>query len=137
MKCTTKKEAARIAYFGAIKMDGQGYRYAVLQAWETENGKLRNGAYNVISPEGKTYQVYDSPFAVTSRELECPCAFFKENKQYGVCKHTMRLEWLLAEAEEQARRDAEEDAWADEAMARIEAAEGLEGDKLTRSYARA
>lgn len=32
---------------------------------------------------------------------------------------------------------AQEDAWADEAMARIEALEGLEGDALTRSHGRA
>lgn len=137
MKCSTKKEAARIAFFGARKMDEQGYRYEVLRAWETENGKLRNGAYTVTSGEGKTYQVYDSPFEVETRALECPCAFFRENKEFGVCKHTTRLEWLLADAEEQARKDAEEDAWADEALARMEALEGLEGDALTRAYARA
>lgn len=145
MKCSTKREAARIAYFGAIKMDGQGYRYEVIRAWETENGQgeatklpqLRNGGYAVTNAEGRTYHVYDSPFAEQTRELECQCGFWRENREFGVCKHTTRIEWLLKDAEEQSQRDAEEDAWADEALARMEALEGLEGDALTRSYARA
>jgi len=48
----------------------------------------------------------------------------------------VRVGWLVADAEETALRDAEEDAWADEALARMEALEGLEGDALTRAYAR-
>lgn len=126
------KTAKRIAYFGAIKMDDQGYEIRSVWAYDMIGGQLRGGAHTVR--KGLTvYTVRDS-ITTPTRTLTCTCPFYAPN---GVCKHTMRISWMVQDAEQTALRNAEEDAWADEAMARMEALEGLEGDALTRSYGRA
>ena len=126
------KTAKRIAYFGAIKMDDQGYEIKEFWGYDMIGGQLRGGGHTVR--KGLTvYEVRDS-LKTAKRTLTCNCPFCVAN---GVCKHCTRVSWLIADAEELALRDAQEDAWADEAMARIEALEGLEGDALTRSYGRA
>ena len=126
------KTAKRIAYFGAIKMDGQGYEIKEFWGYDMIGGQLRGGGHLVR--KGLTvYEVRDS-LKTPTRHLTCTCPFYEK---HGACKHQVRVGWLVADAEETALRDAEEDAWADEAMARMEALEGLEGDALTRKYGRA
>lgn len=117
MVCETKKEAARVAYFGAIKMESQGYQYKEFWPFALENGQLRGGGY--IVRRGLTaYDVTDTDTAPV-RTLTCTCPFFRDNAAHGVCKHTAKIEWLLKEREESALRDAEEDAIALEAEARM------------------
>lgn len=132
---TTKydlKTAKRIAYFGAIKMDDQGYEIKEFWPYALTDKEMRGGGHTVR--KGLTsYEVKDDT-AAAKRTLTCTCPFYEAQ---GVCKHSTRVSWIVADAEETALRDAQEDAWADEAMARIEAMEGLEGDALTRSYGRA
>lgn len=118
MKCNTKQEARRIAYFGARKMDGQNYQYRVLDTFKPEaDGTLRDGIYWVINPQGEKYRVADSPFEA-KRTLECNCPFFADN---GVCKHCMRCEWLLTDAEQSFREQEEEHQIAEDATRFMEA----------------
>lgn len=96
MTVKDKKEARRISYFGARKMDGQGY------TWN------RDDAYNwtCSAPNGNIYNVA----RYESGEFFCGCKFFEENAEHGTCKHTMRLEWLLKDEAERFAREEAEDA---------------------------
>lgn len=123
MQVTTKKEATRIAYFGAVKMASQDYQYRELRSWSLENGELRNGGFLVSAPGGEKYRVFDSPFSVEKRELTCSCPFFTENKAHGVCKHTTKVTWLLKDREGEIEAQAFEDRIADEAAERMAGAE--------------
>ena len=116
MVCDTKKEARRVAYFGAVKMASAAYRYEETMAFDLDGQTLRRGAYWVVSPAGQGYLVSDNPFS-ESRELTCNCPFAKEN--WGICKHSLKIGWLLSEREEQAEQDAQEDRIANEAEARM------------------
>lgn len=97
MQAKTKQEARRIAYFGAKKMDDQGYRYERLDIWNWWVSSPASGGYNVA--------LFDSG------ETHCGCKFFEENTEFGTCKHIMRLQWLVKEEADQAARDAEEDGY--------------------------
>lgn len=109
MTVTTKAEARRIAYFGAKKMDAQGYTYQRLDVWNWQVNNPAGGFYTV--------SIYESGDAF------CGCKFFEENAQFGACKHTARVGWLKAEAD----RQAEEDAIADYYASRLDDAEGPGG----------
>lgn len=120
MVCETKKEAARVAYSGAIKMDAQNYQIREFWPFVEESGVLRRGGYTVR--RGLTsYTVQDTDGAPV-RTLACTCPFFQANTEHGVCKHTTRVEWLLRDREQQ----IEEDAWEDRIAAEAELRMGAE-----------
>ena len=126
------KTARRIAYLGAIKMDDQGYEIKEFWPYALTGNEMRGGGHTVR--KGLTSYTVQDDKSAAKRTITCTCPFYVKQ---GVCKHQVRVGWLVADAEETALRDAAEDAWADEAMARMEALEGLEGDALTRKYGRA
>lgn len=98
MVCETKKEAARVAYFGAIKMDAQNYVIREFWPFVEQGGQLRRGGYTVR--RGLTsYTVQDTDGA-EKRTLKCSCPFYRDNAAHGVCKHTQRVEWLLKDREQ-------------------------------------
>jgi hypothetical protein len=117
MQVETKKEAARIAYFGAIKMDAQNYQIKEFWPFAEENGTLRRGGY-IVRRGLTSYTVQDTD-AAPVRTLTCTCPFFVENRVHGVCKHTTRVEWLLRDRETQIEQDAFEDRIAAEAELRM------------------
>jgi hypothetical protein len=117
MVCETKKEAARVAYFGAIKMDAQNYQLKEFWPFVEEAGTLRRGGYTVR--RGLTsYTVQDTDGA-EKRTLTCTCPFYRDNAAHGVCKHITRIEWLLRDREEQIEEDVLEDRIAAEAELRM------------------
>ncbi len=89
MKATTKIQAERVAAAGAAKMSGQGYTFRLYAG--------HDGAGHVINPQGDRYRV-------NTQAGVCNCPFYRENWQFGTCKH---LVWLKAEFDWQARADAE------------------------------
>ena len=98
MKCTDKKTAERIAFFGARKMDEQGYRYEQV-----------GGSWLMTTPQGdKTYWVATKDAAGNAL---CDCAFFAENKELLVCKHIARARWMEADQATEVLRIAEEDSF--------------------------
>ena len=105
MICNTKKEAARIAFFGARKMDTEGYRYERLDIWNWWVSSPKGGGYNVA--------IHDS------KEAHCGCPFFTENAEFGVCKHTERVRRFLSDESAREEEQAFEDRTADEAEARM------------------
>lgn len=114
------KTAKRIAYFGALKMDAQGYQYSKTSPWNLAGATLRNGGFRVVSPERRVYSVQDDPFTPISepRRLLCTCKFFEKQ---GVCKHTTRVEWLLKDEETALEMADFEDRIALEAESRMSA----------------
>lgn len=96
----TKTQANRIAYFGAIKMDAKGYRYE----------KIDERTYGVETPEGNFYTV-----GVGTEGAWCGCKFWEESG-HGVCKHTMKVRWMI-QADEQRRAEEDADADRQEALA--------------------
>ena len=117
MVCETKKEAARVAYFGAIKMDAQDYQLKEFWPFVEENGTLRRGGYTVR--RGLTSYTVEDTDGAEKRTLTCTCPFFKANVEHKVCKHTQKIEWLLRDREE----ELAEDRIADEAAERMAGAE--------------
>ena len=99
MKYKDKKEASRIAYFGARKMDAAGYKFETIDQFNRWCATPAGGGYNVAIFE--------------SGEADCGCKFFEENAEFGVCKHTMRLRWLLQDERETFAREEAEDALAE------------------------
>lgn len=124
MQATTKQEANRIAFFGARKMDEQGYRYEQV-----------GGSWLMTTPDGdKTYWVATKDAAGNAL---CDCAFFAENKTFGVCKHITRARQMEADQIAQAERMAEEDRIAQDAerwMSRSYGLAAMEDDNLTRNF---
>jgi hypothetical protein len=112
MKCTTKKEASRIAFFGARKMDAQGYTYQRLDIWNWWVSNPSGGGYNVA--------IFDSG------EAHCGCPFFDENSEFGTCKHIARVQGLKKDEEAREEQQAFEDRIALEAETRM-SAEGPTG----------
>jgi hypothetical protein len=119
MVCETKKEASRVAYFGAIKMDAQNYVIREFWPFVEEKGTLRRGGYTVR--RGLTSYTVEDTDGAEKRTLKCSCPFFKANAMHGVCKHSTRVEWLLRDREQQIEEDALEDRIALEAEARMSA----------------
>jgi hypothetical protein len=100
MKCTSKVQAERIAKAGAAKMDREGYRIAnsgVKALYNQQFRIIKSGekaaAYIVGIAEGKTF---------------CQCPFYRENAEFGTCKHIERC-----------REEAEFQAWCDEQEAML------------------
>lgn len=95
MKATSKIQATRIAEAGARKMTAD--KYAIkpsaiksLAATMFTVVNLKSGKrYTVSIEEGKTF---------------CSCPFFQDNREHGVCKHTVRCR---EEAADLARWEAE------------------------------
>jgi hypothetical protein len=95
MKCTSKVQAERIAKAGAAKMDREGYRIE-----NSGLGTLYNKQFRVHRADAATaaYAV-----CIESGKTFCQCAFYRENKEFGTCKHIERC-----------REEAEMQAWCDE-----------------------
>jgi hypothetical protein len=119
MVCETKKEASRVAYFGAIKMDAQNYQLKEFWPFVEEKGTLRRGGYTVR--RGLTSYTVEDTDGASVRTLKCSCPFYRDNAAHGVCKHTTRIEWLLRDREQQLEEDALEYRIAFEAEARMSA----------------
>jgi len=81
MKCETKAEAQRVAYFGMKKMQREG-NYT-LEATRVKNGFL------VRKDGGDTYGV-----VVEGKHPACSCPFYAENASFEVCKH---IYWVREE----------------------------------------
>lgn len=81
MKCETKTEAQRVAYFGMKKMQKTG-GYA-LERTRVENGFL------VRKDDGGVYGV-----AVAPKHGGCSCPFYHDNVEFGICKH---IYWVREE----------------------------------------
>ncbi len=106
MICDSKQMAYRVATSGAKKM-GVEYRYERL---DTLNWWVKNpsgGGYNVA--------IY------TDNSTFCGCGFFEANAEYGVCKHLVKLRWLLKAEADREEEQAFEDRIAAEAEARMSA----------------
>ena len=82
MKATTKMQAERMAKAGAAQMAGytfapyQGHTYTVTKAGQEE-----------------------MPYYTSVEANACTCEFFRQNAEFGTCKH---LEWLKGELEAEA-----------------------------------
>ena len=86
---------------------GAEYRYERLDAWNWWVSNPNGGGYNVA-----IYQ---------SGEAHCGCGFFTENAEFGVCKHTQKLRWMLKAEATREEEQAWEDAIALEAEVRMSA----------------
>lgn len=120
----TDKVAARIAYFGAIKMDAQGYR--IVDTTFAASRARGNANFRVYRPLEEGQAEEDQTFYPVAfvANWHCPCAFRAEN---CTCKHIVRCQMELRRIKEeaaQAERDAER--WDAEADARAEAADAME-----------
>lgn len=94
MKVTTKIEAERIAQAGSRKM--AGYVLKPERGTEFLPLELRSRFY-VVKPDGDRY-------TVNINSGTCNCPFFIENREHGVCKHTL---WAKAEAAGEVRWERE------------------------------
>ena len=104
----TKREASRIAFFGARKMDGEGYKISQV---DFVNAGAPCDTFTVRSfKSSNLVEVYPDG------SKTCTCPFFKDNAKHGVCKHTMRVQWHKDDAERDAAElaaiDAEAEEWA-------------------------
>lgn len=84
MKCSSKAEALRISMAGLQKMHG----YTVISRSEF--------LHRVINPNGKYYILVSAGIDPEQMPAVCDCPFYKENKEFGVCKHTLLLEEELS-----------------------------------------
>jgi hypothetical protein len=104
MVCDSKQMAYRVATAGAKKM-GEGYRFERLDTMNWWVSNPAGGGYNVaIYSDNSTF---------------CGCGFFGDNAQYGVCKHLVKLRWLLKAEHDRDEEQEYEDRIATEAEARM------------------
>lgn len=120
MKCSTKTEAARIAFFGAKKMtEESGYEVALVQ-----NPNPRGTVAYVKNPGGFEYAIIDAG----EGKLTCDCGFYRENQEFGVCKHITRTRWeVAAQAEREAQQGLDGPDDLDAAIAQADQDEALAG----------
>jgi hypothetical protein len=108
MIVATKREASRIAFFGARKMDGEGYKISQVDFAGQDGAEI--DTYVVRGPKSVNY------VELPAEGITCTCPFFKDNEKHGVCKHTMRVSWMIADAKRDAAElaaiDAEAEEWA-------------------------
>jgi len=110
----------RIAFFNALKMLRQPYRYAPVEP----GVRGEEATYHVTAPNGTVY----STCAID--EAGCDCAY---NQKYGCCKHNIWLGWQIA-------RDNAIDASRIDYVLQYEQEEGdpdAVGDQLERGKNRA
>ncbi len=86
MKCETKQEAQRVAYFGMLKMQREG--------GYTREATTLPGGFLVRKDDGGVYGV-----AVEVKHAGCTCPFYAENREFGICKH---IYWVREELNQEA-----------------------------------
>jgi len=118
----TDKAAARIAYFGAIKMDDQGYNLVNITL--PRNRALGHQIWRTYRPEVEGEERGYYLVTLIGGEWSCECAFRAEN---CTCKHISRIQMELRRiADDAAQADRDAQRWDNEADARAEAADALE-----------
>ena len=81
MKCETKTEAQRVAFFGMKKMQKAG-TYALF------TGEF-SGKWIVEKEDGTAYSVL-----LTRTQGTCNCPFYHDNVDHAICKH---IYWVREE----------------------------------------
>jgi hypothetical protein len=105
MKCTSYQQASRVAFFGAQKMDGQGYTYEPITR-DPLTGKITTLR---VTPPTEGHVGY---IVTTDTQLEdlgidlCNCPFYADNAEYRICKHVTRGR-QFADDEAESEADAE------------------------------
>ncbi len=102
MICTSKGQAEAVAKAGFNKMVASG-EYSTLPPFN------EGDPYFVCKNDEETFYRVD----VYTDRMVCACPFYKENKQFGVCKHVLYVADELAtlaaeEAHEAAQPTADE-----------------------------
>jgi len=95
MTATTQTQASRIAQAGARKMTADKYTLK-----NTTIAALYGTSFIVIKHETKTRYIT----SIDPAKTFCTCPFFRENREFGTCKHVCRCR---EEAEWEAARRAE------------------------------
>lgn len=90
MKATSQIQANRIAFYGSQKMES--YTMALTSVYN----KVR-----VYKADGTMYRVCVGTPTGAGRKCECP--FFKENKEFTICKHIV---WAEAELDRIAQMES-------------------------------
>ena len=107
MKCTDKKMANRVAVAGALKMGAEGYHF---RPW---------GAGGTVAKTDHSRNFVELP--APGIVAHCTCAFFKENREFGTCKHIVWAGWQAKALVEREEMQDFEDRIALEAETRMSA----------------